>query len=204
MPFFFLVGGLLRRLLWFSIILGHAFAARRMVPLCFVYYTVCRLMVPELGLFFWIVLCFLGLFFLARSGVFCVFLGIECFGGATLWFFVVCSVGVLVIGYHLASLPSWVAFLPRLCWRFPRVCGMMWHRCVWINVVCSISFRTDIARTCSNTRMTGAWQLWIAWCLFVMYGNNMCMCVLSMCAAMLVSLRRGQKEATAHCFYVWN
>jgi hypothetical protein len=52
--------------------------------------------------------------------------------------------------------------------------------------------------------MTGAWQLWIAWCLFVMYGNNMCMCVLSMCAAMLVSLRRGQKEATAHCFYVWN
>ena len=39
--------------------------------------------------------------------------------------FVVCSVGVLVIGYHLASLASWVVFLPRLCWRFPKVCGMM-------------------------------------------------------------------------------
>ena len=77
---------LLRRLPLFLIFWGHAFAARRMVPPCFISNTVFRLMVPELGLFFWIVSCFC-VFVFVLCGVVCVSPGFECLGGVTRGFF---------------------------------------------------------------------------------------------------------------------
>ena len=54
------------------------------------------------------------MFVFALSSVFCVFLGIECFGGATFRFFVVCSVCVSVIRYHLSSL-AWRSLFIHAC-----------------------------------------------------------------------------------------
>ena len=80
---------MMRRLLLFLIYGGHAFAARRMVPLCFISNTVFRLMVPELGPFLLDCFVFLCVCFCAVWGCLCFPL-FRVFGWGHSWVFFCC------------------------------------------------------------------------------------------------------------------
>ena len=98
--------------LFFFFFCGHAFVARRMVPLCFISNTVFRFMVPELGPCFSIFLCFSVIVFVL-CGVICVSSCFACLCGAIIvFFFDVCMCWILVLWCHLAFLVWWFFFNP--------------------------------------------------------------------------------------------